>query len=82
MWCCLGRSLMMFAFLIKIVVRERDTYMDMTLLKDFQNFLMKTEMIHLNQGREMYQKGQNKTPFEPRVAILIKQFDGYEGEKG
>ena len=51
----MGRSLMMFAFLVKDS-GGGDTYMDLTLLKDFQNFLMKTEMIHLNQGREMSKK--------------------------
>ncbi len=48
-----GRSLMMFAFLVKNSGGGEDTYMDLTLLKDFQKFLLKTEGIHLNQGREM-----------------------------
>ena len=51
----MGRSLMMFAFLVKDS-GGGDTYMDLTLLKDFQNLLLKTEMIHLNQGGEMSKK--------------------------
>ncbi len=48
----MGRSIMMFAFLVKDSWGG-DTYMDLTLLKDFQKFLLKTEMIHLKQGGEM-----------------------------
>ena len=37
-----GRSLLMFAFLIKGFGEGGGTYMDLTLLKDFQNLLLKT----------------------------------------